>query len=375
MSALVVHITTSLEEGGAEAALYRLCCYGPAGRQQVICLMDQGKYGPLLRQAGMEVDCLGLRRGQFSVMAVLQLVRLLRRHRPAVVQTWMYHSDLIGGLAARLAGIRRVVWGVRTSQLDPALVNRSTVVVIRLCALLSRMLPDRIVCCAERARQVHQRLGYVADRLEVIPNGYDLQALQPDPTAGMRLRAQLQLPLQGPLLGMVARFDPQKDHRNLLEALALLHRQGQRVPCLLVGSGLEAANRPLQALLQQLDLGDQVRLLGSRRDVPAVMNALSTHVLSSAYGEAFPNVLAEAMACGVPCIATDVGDSGLIMGSTGWLVPPRNPQALADALAAAVLEPEAKHQQRRRTARQRIVDQFSIARMVERYMGLYEALI
>jgi glycosyltransferase involved in cell wall biosynthesis len=98
-------------------------------------------------------------------------------------------------------------------------------------------------------------------------------------------------------------------------------------------------------------------------------------VLSSAYGEAFPNVLAEAMACGVPCIATDVGDSGLIMGSTGWLVPPRDPQALADALAAAVLEPEAKHQHRRCAARQRIVDQFSISRMVERYMGLYEALI
>ncbi len=375
MSARVVHIITSLDEGGAEAALYRLCRYGPAGHQRVICVMDQGKYGPLLRQAGVAVDCLGLRRGQFSAVAVLQLVRLLRRHRPAVVQTWMYHSDLIGGLAARLAGIRRVVWGVRTSQLDPALVSRSTLVVIRLCALLSRLLPDRIVCCAERARQVHQRLGYVADRLDVIPNGYDLQALQPDPAAGMQLRAQLQLPLHGPLLGMVARFDPQKDHRNLLEALALLHRQGLRVPCLLVGSGLEASNPELEVWLQQLGLLEQIHLVGSRRDVPAVMNALSTHVLSSAYGEAFPNVLAEAMACGVPCIATDVGDSGLIMGSTGWLVPPRDPQALADALAAAVLEPEAKHQHRRCATRQRIVDQFSISRMVERYMGLYEALI
>jgi len=375
MSPLVVHIITSLDEGGAEAALDRLCRYSPPGRQRVICLMSEGKYGPLLRHAGVPIDCLGLRRGQFSVAAVLRLWRLLRRLQPDLVQTWMYHSNLIGGLVARLAGVRRLVWGVRASQLDPALVSLSTLGVIRLCALLSRLLPDRIVCCAERARQVHQQLGYAAARLLVIPNGYDLQALQPEPAAGLQLRAALQLPPDALVLGMVARFDPQKDHRSLLEALALLRSQGMRPFCLLVGTGLEAGNTQLQAWLQQLGLRDQVRLLGPRRDVPAVMNALSLHVLSSAYGEAFPNVLGEAMACGVPCLATDVGDSGLIMGNTGWLVPPRDPASLAAALATALQEPEAQHQQRRRAARQRIVDQFSIVRMVDRYMELYEALL
>lgn len=375
MSPKIVHIITSLDEGGAEAALYRLCSQDPRGQQWVICLMSEGKYGLLLRQAGVQVASLGLKRGHFTPLAVLRLWRLIRLIQPDLVQTWMYHSDLIGGLVARIAGVRRVVWGVRTSQLDKMMVGRSTLLVIKACALLSHHVPDRIVCCAQRASHVHRQHGYAAERLRVIPNGYDLEALQPDETSGVRLRVQLGLSVVEPLLAMVARFDPQKDHRSLLEALALLRSQGMRPFCLLVGTGLEAGNTQLQAWLQQLGLRDQVRLLGPRRDVPAVMNALSLHVLSSAYGEAFPNVLGEAMACGVPCLATDVGDSGLIMGNTGWLVPPRDPASLAAALATALQEPEAQHQQRRRAARQRIVDQFSIVRMVDRYMELYEALL
>lgn len=319
------------------------------------------------------MDCLGQRRGQLSVRAVLQLWRLLRRLQPDLVQTWMYHSDLIGGLVARLAGVRRVVWGVRTSQLDAALVGRSTLLVIRICALLSRLLPDRIVCCAERASQVHRRLGYAASRLLVIPNGYDLEAMQPDPAAGARLRAQFGLSAAEPVLAMVARFDPQKDHRTLLEALALLRPQGLVPHCLLVGSGLATSNPTLQAWLQQLGLASQVHLLGSRSDVSAVMNAATVHVLSSAV-EAFPNVLAEAMACGVPCVATDVGDSGLIIGSTGWLVPPRDPAALAVALASALQEPQPQYQARCLAARDRIATRFSIGSMVDRYMELYGAL-
>jgi glycosyltransferase involved in cell wall biosynthesis len=374
MKPLVVHIITSLDDGGAEAVLYRLCLYGPASQQRVICLMREGKYGPLLRQAGVVVHCLGLGRGELRPGALLRLWWLLRQFQPDLVQTWMYHSDLIGGIAARLAGVRLVVWGVRTSQLDTAAVGASTQLAVRICALLSWLLPDRIVCCAVRSIEVHRRLGYCGARFVVIPNGYDLEAFQPDRQAGLRLRAQIGVPPETPLLGMVARFDPQKDHRTLLEALVLLRNMGLKPPCLLVGSQLEPANPAMQSWLQQLGLAQQVYLLGSRNDVPALMNALSLHVLSSAYGEAFPNVLAEAMACGVPCVATDVGDSGLILGTTGWLVPPKDPQALAAALADGLQEPQAQHHVRRRAARQHIANQFSITNMVYRYTELYGTL-
>lgn len=370
----VVHIITSLEEGGAETALYRLCTGGSPGLHRVICLMGGGKYGPLLRASGVPLDCLGLPQGRLGPAALLQLWRLLRRHRPALVQTWMYHSDLVGGVAARLAGVPRLVWGVRTSVLDPASVRVSTLAVIRVCALLSWLLPDRIVCCAEAARLVHSRLGYAPAKLQVIPNGYDLIQLRPDPAAGRELRCQLGLGPQEPLLGMVGRFDPQKDHRTLLAALGLLQRQGRRLPCVLVGRGLEPGNPQLQEWIEEFALQSQLRLLGSRADVPAVMSALSLHVLSSAYGEAFPNVLAEAMACGVPCIATAVGDSGLIIGGTGWLVPPRDPPALAAALADALDEPSADQAARRQAVRERIASCFTLSQMVQRFESLYREL-
>lgn len=373
MSPRVVHIITDLDEGGAEASLYRLCSHCSPGTQRVICLMDSGKYGPLLRQAGVAVDCLGLTRGQFNAAAVLRLWRLLRRFKPDLVQTWMYHSDLLGGLTARLAGIRRVVWGVRTSRLDAALARRSTLLVIRICALLSRLVPDRILCCAERAKQEHQRLGYPADRFVVIPNGIDLNVFKPDVEAGLRFRAQVGLPLDGPLLGTVARFDPQKDQRTLIEALSLLRAQGFSLHCLMVGPGMVSSNQQLQAWLQELGVVDQVYLLGSHTGVPAVMNALTFHVLSSAV-EAFPNVLVEAMACGVPCIATDVGDSALILGGSGWVVPPRNPLALAKALATALREPVSNYQQRRHEACEQIAARYSISSMVDGYTNLYASL-
>lgn len=369
----IMHIITSLEEGGAEAVLYRLCLYGPNGRQKVICLMGEGKYGSLLRKVGVTVSCLGLRRGQLTVAAVFLLFRILLKEKPDVVQTWMYHSDLVGGVAARLAGVRHVVWGVRTSQLDSSTVTTSTRWAIRAGALLSWLVPDYIVTCANRAAQVHKNIGYQGRRFVVIPNGYDLEVFKPNREAALRLRSQIGLHPKSPLLGMVARFDPQKDHRTFLEALVILRESGIRVKSLLVGSGLDKSNQLLMNWLYELRLEKDVHLLSSREDVSVVMSALTLHVLSSVC-EAFPNVLAEAMACGVPCVATDVGDSGLIVDKFGWLVPSKDPVAMATALSVGLHESPAHHEVRRHQARSHIANHFSIDHMVRNYMELYGGL-
>lgn len=365
----ITHVITGLSDGGAEGVLYRLCTMPPeAVHFRVISLMDDGKYGPLLRSEGVEVTCLNMPQGRVTVTALWRLWRLLRRQRPDAVQTWMYHADLIGGVVARLAGIRRVFWGVRHSTLDATSSKRSTIWVARLCAWLSSVVPIRIVCCAQQALEVHRRLGYTARKLLVIPNGYDLARFAPDSAARNRLRAEWRVGERW-VLGMVARFDPQKDHKNLLEALAQLKRQKLNFVAVLVGYGLDNENSQLSASLQALDLTDHVRLLGQRPDVPAVMNALDVHVLSSAYGEAFPNVVAEAMACGTPTVVTDVGDAAAIVGDTGWVVRPRDAAKLAAALSQAhdAMEDAEAWQIRQRAARQRVVDNFSLERMVQRY--------
>lgn len=370
---MIVHIISSLSEGGAEVSLYRLCRHGQLGSQRVICLMDGGKYGPLLRDAGVHVDCLNQPRGSVGFLAFFFLWRLLRSYRPTIVQTWMYHSDLIGGLAARLAGVPRIVWGVRTSQLDASGVSLATQLVIRLCALAAKWLPDLIVCCAERAKQVHQEMGYPSTRMHVIANGYDFDVFKPDKPAGQKLRRQLGLSLTSPIIGMVARFDPQKDHRTLLEALALLRWKGQSLACLLIGVGLDGSNPVIKDWISEFGLNSQVHLLGSRQDIPQLMNAMTFHVLTSVC-EAFPNVVAESMACGVPCIATDVGDSRAIIGESGWIVSPRDPHALASILETALSESEGSYLRRSSQARDRVVSHYSIDHMVERYFGLYHRI-
>lgn len=368
-----IHIITGLNEGGAEAVLYRLCVHDTENHHVVVSLMDEGKYGPLLQAAGVEVHCLGMPRGRLTASGLMRLWRLLRQKRPDVVQTWMYHADLVGGAVARLAGVQAVCWGIRNTTLPPGTSARGTILVARLCARLSRWVPRAIVSCSHEAVRVHRALGYAARKFVVIPNGYDLARFAPDAAARQRLRAQWNVADETLLIGMVARFDPQKDHATLVAALARLARAGTPFCCVLAGTGIDDGNRNLRKGIDDAGLGQAIRLLGRRDDVPAVMNALDVHVLSSC-GEAFPNVLAEALACGTPCVTTDVGDAALIVGNTGWVVPARDPDALAGALveASAARRDVVAWVERQRAARAHVALHFDIERMVQSYRELWQ---
>lgn len=368
----ILHIITSLADGGAEGVLYRLAAHDSLDTHHVVCLTGEGKYGPLLRRADIAVSTLDMPRGHPTFRGLIGLWRVMRSWRAEVIQTWMYHADLLGGLAGRLAGLP-VVWGIRNTTLDAGRSSRATIRVAKLCARLSRWLPARIVACAQAAVRVHAALGYDAKRMVVIPNGYDLSRFRPDPAARQRLRAQWGVADDEPVLGMVARRDPQKDHVNLIQALARLQACVREFRVVLVGTGITTDNRELVQALDEAGLSRRTQLLGPQPDVPAVMAALDVHVLSSAYGEAFPNVLAEAMACGTPCVATDVGDAALIVGDTGWLVPPGDAEALADALAAAIdaWRAQADWRLRQQRARARIHDEFGLDAMVARYRAVW----
>lgn len=363
----VLHIITDLGDGGAEAVLYRLCSSDTSVQHHVVSLMDAGKYGVLLQDVGVPVFCLKMPRGRVTPGGLWQLWQLLRRIRPQAVQTWMYHADLVGGVIARLAGIKRVFWGIRHSVLDSEGSGRSTIWVARLCARISFRVPSTIICCAQKALEVHRDLGYAPKKLRVIPNGYDLVRFGIDGDARTRLRVEWNVDNQW-LLGMVGRFDPLKDHKNLLDALAIIKSRGVDFYCVLVGRGLDHSNTQLIAWLAELNLTNEVKLLGQRTDIPDVMSALDVHVLSSS-SEAFPNVVAEAMACGTPAVVTDVGDAAVIVGETGWTVPPKDPETLADALlqAHAAMQDEVAWQMRRAAARQQVETHFSLERMVESY--------
>ena len=372
----VAHVISGLGDGGAEAVLARLCLHDEKHSHAVISLSNAGKYGPLLRKGGIPVHCLKMRAGRVSLRGVSLLWRILKSERPDVVQTWMYHADFLGGLVARFAGIRPISWGIRQTNLEPGKSKRSTILVAHACAGLSRWVPQAIVCCAESAARVHSGVGYDQRKLVVVHNGYDLSQFRPDEGARWAVRKELAIPAGARVIGMVGRFDPQKNHENLLNALAGLDLQKLDAYCVLVGNEVNQRNQTLTSWIQARGLGDRVVLMGQRTDIPAVMNALDLHVLSSSFGEGFPNVLAEAMACGIPCVATDVGDASVIVGNTGWIVPPNDPIALAAAFAAALnahLDGD-RWRQRTEAARARIEQRFSMESMVSGFHDVWARL-
>lgn len=367
----VIHVISGLSDGGAEGVLYRLCKYDVSNRHCVISLTDGGKYGHILLDQGVEVVYLKMKSNIFNfIIGFFKLFFILRKNKSSIVQTWMYHADLIGGSIAKLAGVNDVFWNVRHTTLESGKSKKSVFAIAKACAFISKFVPKKIVYCAYQAKTIHEEMGYIKNKGEVIGNGYDLSLFANDAKLRELTRSNLQINSAETLIGMVGRFDPQKDHFNLIQALGLVKSKGYDFKLLLVGRDLDESNQDLLNNINANNIFEDVILLGTRKNIPAVMNSLDIHVLASSFGEAFPNVLAEAMACGTPCVTTDVGDASVIVSDTGWVVPPKNPQALASAILDAMNEEQNNPkawQIRKQASRERIVSNFGIDKMVARY--------
>ncbi len=373
MALNVTHIITALTPGGAEGALYNLLAHLPPGRinARVICLMGEDFYAERIRALGIPVETLGMPRGKVPPGALLRMARLLRQTRPDVVQTWMYHADLLGGLAARLAGVRRVVWGVHHADLSPRWNSRSTILTAKACARLSHSVPRRIVIAAESARTVHAAIGYAQDKMVFIPNGIDTHRFQPDPAARAALRTQRGIPASAPLVVLPARFHPIKDQRTFLQAAAITAGRVPEAQFVLCGQGISAENEELVSWISALGLGLYTHLLGPVSDMPRLLAACDVGCLSS-LGEAFPLALVEMMACGLPCVATTAGDCPPIINDTGRLAAAGDSLMLADALTALLRLAPAERAALGARARARVEQNYSIERMMQSYLRIWD---
>jgi glycosyltransferase involved in cell wall biosynthesis len=372
MKRRIVHVITGLPIGGSQIMLLKLLSATDreAWEPEVISLRDIGVMGERIAAEGIPVRALGMRERPGDVAALPRLAGWLRRRPPHLVQTWLYHADLIGGIAGWRAGVP-VVWGIRQSGLEPRDTRRSTIWIAKLCARLSGRIPQRIVCCSEPARRFHAAMGYAEEKMAVIPNGFDLTSFRPDPEARESVRAELGLSPSALLVGLVARFDTEKDHGTFVAAAGRLHASRPDVHFLLCGEGIEPGNAALSAWIAAAGIAPCCHLLGPRDDVPRLTAALDIASLSS-YGEGFPNVIGEAMACGVPCVVTDVGECAAIVGDTGRAVPAKDPQALVDAWRELVELGLASRARLGEAARRRIESEFDIAVIARRYSELWD---
>ncbi len=373
----ILHIATGLKMGGAETSLANLMAFTDrAGFEpRVLSLSEDQPVGDRIRALGIPVDTLGMHAGRIVPADFARLTRYLRQTKPDLIQTWMYHADFLGSLAAPFAGNLPVVWGLHLTVNDMQSVKRGTRLVIRANALLSHWSPVRIVCCAENTRRSHVDIGYAAAKMMVIPNGFDLAKFQPDGSARTSVRAELGLSPETKLIGMAARFHPQKDHANFVAAAKRLHATMPEVHFVLWGKDMNWDNADLSGWIDAAGLRDRFHLLDLRLDAPRLTAALDVATLSSARGEAFPMVIGEAMACAVPCAVTDVGDAKSMVAETGRTVPPSDADALAHAWQE-LLEMSNEEQSRLGAhARQRVMEQYDIRKTSGQYADLYRDII
>lgn len=372
----VLHIITGLEVGGAEGMLLKLLSAGNRSRevvQSVIALRSSGPLAPQVAAVACGLDELGIEKPAEWARAVPRFRRAVLRFEPDVIQGWMYHGNLAASLARRLSGGRAAcLWNIRQTFSRFANEKRATAMLIRLGARLSAGA-DGIVYNSQNSLAGHAAIGYATRVSRILPNGFDLTRYRPDGEASTRLRAALGLPPEAEVIGHIARYHPMKNHAGLLQAASIALRRRPELRFVLIGPGVEPANDALNGAIESLGLSGRVHLLGERRDIPALVPGFDLLTLASTHGEAFPNVLGEAMACGVVCVATDVGDSAAIIGPTGRVVRPGDVQALADAWCSILSLSAVERNRLSREARERVETLYGMDGILAQYVGLWKS--
>ena len=372
----VLHIITGLATGGAERALYNLL-HGELINwfdNHVVSLSDEGTMGPQIRAIGVPVTILAMRGGRPSLTALRKLHRVSKEFQPDLIQGWMYHGNLAATLARTLAPGRPVLaWNIRHSLYDLGHEKPMTRKIIRANQLFSSA-PDALLYNSLLSRKQHEVFGFASLNGRVIPNGIDVQRFCFSGDARKRVRSELGIPAEVQVVGHVARLNPMKDHPVFLRAALDLALRYPETHFLLSGRDVSLENTAIEQLVPA-QVRDRFHLLGERGDISDLMSAMDIFCLSSAWGEGFPNVIGEAMAIGVPCVAADVGDSAIIIGDTGVVVPPRDEEALASGIESLLTMPLEERRTLGASARARIEANYTLGAIVEQYAALYEKLM
>jgi glycosyltransferase involved in cell wall biosynthesis len=370
----ILHIINDLSIGGAEMMLYKLLSGTNRARfdPTVISLIDRGKLRDDIEALGIPVYTASMKPGRPTPASILRLIRVTRRLKPDLIQGWMYHSCLAGQLTKMLSAQKApVLWGIHCSDICSTTEKKMTLAMVRLCAPLSK-LPAKIIFVSQSSRSQHKSFGYNVDKSCVLPNGIDTQLFVPSPSARLSVRTELGLPEKAFLIGLVGRYHPMKDHNTFLQAAAQLLNDYPDIHFLLIGRGVNTENEELYRIIRGSGFLNRIHLLGERTDTPRLMASLDIFTLSSSYGESFPNVIGEAMACGVPCVVTDVGDASRIVGETGRVVSRRDPAELAQGWRELIALGEEGRKALGRAARLRVIGSFPLDSVVAQYEALYE---
>lgn len=371
----VLFVTTGLGTGGAEVFLCDLASQMVASGISctIVSLKSKGQQADRLAKSGCEVVQIASQKPLDLLLLVPRLRTLIAKQKPDLVQGWMYHGNIAATLATLCMKIP-IMWSLHHSLQDIHDEKPALQAAIYVSRMLS-YLPHKIHYCATPSAQQHEDFGFNSEHRIVIPNGINCQKFTPSPDQRTRARQAMGIRKNdGLVIGHIGRLHPMKDHPNFIRAAALACAERPDLSFVMIGAEVEDRNKTLVTLCESLGVRNRIHLLGPREDIAELLHGINILSTSSAWGESLPIVIGEAMATGIPCVATDLGDCTHLIGNTGKIVLPRDAAALSKAWLELLSEPPQQFSQREDEARKRIVNYFEIHKIVKAFLEHYAEL-
>lgn len=369
----VVHIISGLNSGGAEGVLYRLICHNKSNTHYVISLTDNGFYGELLKKKNIYLRCLNLKKNFNFILIFFKLLILLKKINPEIVQCWMYHGDIYGGLAAKLLGKKKIFWNIRNSDLNRKWANKSTILIAKICSYLSYIIPYKIISCSDKSTETHVKLGYCKKKFFLINNGFDKIKFNYSKKFRNKWKLKLNINNKHVVFGFIGRWNSQKDFETLFIAFKNFldsAKDSKNIKLLLVGSLINSKNKNLLKKLTKYNLLSNILLVDETTSVNEILNVIDLGIFTSKGNEGFPNVIAEKMLTKIPCIVANVGDASKIVGNNGWVYKKNNWIDLNKKINFVYKEflfSKKRWNERKVLSRKRIINYFSIGQMIRSY--------
>lgn len=372
----ILHVITGLPMGGAEMMLFKVLSAMDLKKfpAEVVCLSANVELVKRIEALGVTVHVLGMQGGRPTPSGLKRLVKIIKHFKPNVVQTWLYHADLIGGLAAKFFSNSKIVWNIRSGDLVFRNNKWHTYLAAKVCAWISPWIPDMILTNSHNAHKNHAKAGYDDEKFRIIPNGFDTDVFKPSAIIKAKIKAKLGIPDSAMIVGTVGRFHYQKDFATFIKTAAILKEKYPELHFCMCGPKINHDNEQLMSWINKTQLGDHIHLLGIRHDINNILASYDIFISSSSCGEAFGNVIGEAMSCAVPCVVTDVGDSAIIVDDTGLTVSPHDPAGLAEAADSLLKLSTAQRDQVGSKARQRVIKEYSLSTIAKAYSDFYQKI-
>ncbi|TWT27774.1 glycosyltransferase [Planomicrobium sp. CPCC 101110] len=363
----ILHLIPSLTSGGAEAMLTKLITNNkdPNATMVVVTLLNANYFYDAIANTGTKVYRLNIDQGRLSSLRIFELFKIIKREKPDVIQTWMYHCDLFGILLKMVFPKVKLVWNIRHSHLVKGADKGTTILVARILSLLSFM-PDKIICGSTAAQQYHTELGYRKNKTLVIPNGFDTDIFAPNNQVKNDIKRELKIPEDHLVIGHVGRAKKIKNQIDLIKAFAEISKVHKNVTLVLLGKGMVEEYKTHELIVNN----PNIRLLEETPNVARYLKAFDLFVLPS-LSEGFPNVIGEAMASGVACISTEVGDSPQIIGNYEFIAKRNSLDDLREKINYWLELEEEKKEELKVSSRKRILELYSIEKIVQLYVSLY----